>query len=355
MANQVLYGFLQLKDKWSEVIAGGLVDTVADAVARSVAYHNELMNDMISLWVSPTTRSRVRYQQIGQARLQPLDEDGRARPIKPKGYYDVGFPILNAGTAWGANFVTREQMTVDDANRITALMTIADRAWVRDQILAALLSNGTWTYTDPLEGAITIQPIANGDAVTFDNRNGTSAADTHQLAQAAAILDASDPFPSIYTELTEHPENTGEVIAFIPSNLVAAVQALTGFHQTGDPNIIPGNASDRLAGTITTAAPGTLFGYHDAKVWLFEWAQLPSNYIIATTTGGEPTLGMRQHPQASLQGFVQIPDDRNNHPYYERQYARWCGFGAWNRVGSLVYRIGNASYAVPAGYDTPIP
>lgn len=349
------YGFINLKHLYTERLNDSTVPYVTDAIAASVAEHNRQIDALLGLFALSTDEYKVRYAQLGANRLQPLDENGRARPVVPAGYYDVAFPIRDAGTAWGATFKARELMTVADADRITGMMTNGDAVWVRDQLMAALFAAATYTYTDDAYGALTVQPLANGDTVTYLRAGSmTASTDTHQLAQAATIADANDPYTAIYSELTEHPENSGDVVVLIASDLVATTKALTGFHQLADPNIELGSGSARLIGTFGTNVPGTLLGYHDAGCWIAEWPSIPSTYMIATMTGGERPLAMRQYPAASLQGFVQVPDDRNNHPFYERQYVRYAGFGAWNRVGALTYRIGNGTYAVPTGYTPPI-
>lgn len=355
MANQVLYGFRNLKDQFSERVTSINAQVITTAIAESVAEHNRQMDALIAMFCTRTTKSTIRYQQIGTARLQPLDENGRARPIKPAGYYDLAFPIRDAGSAWGANFKTKEKMTVEDANRITALMNNADKIWLRDQILAALFASATYPYSDPQDGSLTVQPLANGDTVTYQ-RNGstTLSVDTHQLADSNSISDSHDPFQTIYDELKEHPENQGDVVVMIPTNLKSAITGLTGFHPMSDPNLQVGSTTAVVSGNLGMATPGQVLGYHDDKAWIVEWKALPDNYMIATTTQAEPPLAMREEPETSLQGFIQVPDPRNDHPYYEQQYVRYAGFGAWNRVGAVTFLSGTGSYAVPTGYTPPI-
>ena len=250
---------------------------------------------------------------------------------------------------------TRAKMTVADANRLTAFMLAGDRVWVRDQILAALFETTAYNYIDPQYGTLSVQPLANGDAVAYDRNGGAPAVDTHQLFHNNDIVDLADPFPAIREELMEHPENSGEVLALMPSSRRAEIEALTGFHKVADPNIAQSIASDRLVGSLGVSVPGEVIGYHDAGVWIAEWKSLPADYGIAVTTGGEPALAMREEPERSLQGFYQVPEDRNDHPFYERQWARHAGFGAWNRVGALVIEIDDSSYGIPSGYNAPIP
>jgi hypothetical protein len=289
--------------------------------------------------------------------LQPLDENGRARPVLPGGYYDVAFPIRDAGTAWGTTFKAKELMTVEDAARATAMMLEGDMIWMRDQLLAALFTNTTYTHADEQFGNLTIQPLAiTSDGVTYQRRGSLAAAtDEHFLFLNDTIDDSADVFPTIVDELKEHPENSGEVIVLLSSSLVASVKALTSFHQAADPNITYGNASDRLTGSFGGQVPGTLLGYHDAGAWIAEWPSIPSGYLIAVMTQGPRPLAMRQYDASSLQGFIEVPDQRIDHPFYERQYVRYAGFGAYNRVGAVVMEINDSAYGIPSGMTAPIP
>jgi hypothetical protein len=247
-------------------------------------------------------------------------------------------------------------MTVQEANEITASMLTADLRWIRDHTLAALFANASWTFSDPEHGDLSILGLANGDSVVYQLMNGADVGvtDTHYLAQADAIDDTHDPYPTIHDELLEHPENGGEVVALIPTGLKAATKGLASFTPEADPNVRPGSATPTLVGNLDVPVPGKVFGYHDDGVWLVEWRSLPANYIIGVATQGDRALAYREEPEAELQGFRQVAT-REDHPFWESQWRRTAGFGARNRVGAVVYRIGNASYAVPTGYDSPLP
>ncbi len=38
----------------------------------------------------------------------------------------------------------------------------------------------------------------------------------------------------------------------------------------------------------------------------------------------------------------------------EYRFIRFAGFGAYNRVGAIAFRIGDPAYAIPTGYTTPV-
>jgi hypothetical protein len=357
MANQLLYGFIQLKDLAARRVTEIGVQVVNDAINQAVAEHNRQIQAIIALFAVRTTEFKEKFNTPTAARLQPLDENGRARPIKPFGQYGVSYPLQDGGTAWGATYKAREKMTVQEANDITAALTSADVRWLRDHILAALFTNVSWTFNDPIHDALTVQGLANNDAVQYLVQAGadTGATDNHYLAQAAAIADATNPFPVIYQELKEHPENDGEFVVFIPTNLKTSVTGLANFYPVQDPNIREGVGVSVLSGTLgipLPSGPGSLLGYVDG-CWIVEWKSLPDNYMVGITVGGERPLKMREDDVASLQGFRKVAE-RNDHPFYESQYLRTAGFGAFNRVGAVVMRIGSGSYAIPTNYTSPM-
>lgn len=356
MANQVLYGFHNMRDLLSQRVTDSNVAEVNKAIDDTLAEHNRSLDALLALFCKKTTDPSVRYKSATAKRLQPLDEIGRALPTKRAGYYTAGFPIQDAGDAFGVDFVTRTKMTVQEVNDWLNTTLIADKRWMRDHILAALYTNVDWTFPDQLVGDLTVHPLANGDSVVYNVQTGADVGATaqHYVGQAAAIADATNPYPTLYSLLISKPENSGDVIALIPTGLRATTEALATFTTAADPNITPGNASDTLTGTLGAAVPGKLIGYETSGVWIVEWPALPANYVIAVTTEGERPLAMREHAETELQGFKRVAD-RNDYPWYESQYVRRAGFGGWNRVGAAVMRISNATYAIPTNFTAPMP
>lgn len=355
MANSLLYGFYQLKDLANQRAIETRRDVLQAAIVNSVAEHNREINAMLALFAAPITDYQLRFQTPTNNRLQPGDENSRALPVKFSGY-NVAFPIQKGDTAWGTNFITRQKMTVQDVNDNVANMLNGDVNWMRDHMLAALFYNGAgWTFPDPQYGDLTIQGLANGDTVTYLKTGAAAAIDTHQLATASAIADATNPYPTIYAELAEHPENQGsDYVVFIASDLVATTTALADFAPVVDTNVRPAANDIAAIGNPGFAVPGSarLLG-RTSSMWIYEWGWVPSGYMIALATDGPRPLAMRQDPEPELQGFV-AADPRSDFPYSENQYFRRAGFGAWNRVGAVIQRIGNGSYAIPTSYGSPM-
>lgn len=362
MPNANEYGLLQLIDLGilnpNQIARAADSELLAGGILYDSNQHNADIDALLTAFSVTTTEYSEEIDQHGSARNQPLDENGRSIPIKPGAPYTVGYPIQGSGNAWGANFVTRAQLTVRDLARTLSRMYRGDYLWVRDHVLGALFANASYSFRDPTgKGTLTIRGLANSDTTTYYSANsGENAADTHYLAQAAAISDAANPYPVIRTELTEHPDNGETVVAFIPTALATTTRALADFNGLNvNPNLLLGTNERRLSSTLDITLPprANVIGQMDDGTWIVEWSDLPADIIVAITIDGEKALARRQFPQENLQGF-RPADIREDHPFWEEQWHRWEGYAVRNRVGAVVYRVGNAAYAVPANMGMPM-
>lgn len=351
MANSTAYGFLKYADMFAELVQTNL-PIVQTAIQESIEIYQQELATLTGILVEPVTDYSLRYQLPGTGTLQPMDEFGNPLPVIPAGYYDVAFPIQGGGIAWGNDRISRELMTIEQANRFTLTVQHADMDWMVRHILAAIFTNTTWTYTDKRYGVLTIQPLANGDAVVYGRSNGTSSADDHYLAQAAAIADATNPYPVIYSELTEHPGNTGPFVSYIGTDLKATTMALATFVDISDPDITAGTNTPTVTGGVPSVIGGNIIGKADG-MWIAEWQRMPTAKILSVAQGADPVVGMRQYPAASLQGlFPEFQDvDGNRHL---QKFLRYAGFGVKNRVGAVVYQVSDASYDIPAAFLAPL-
>lgn len=354
MANSAAYGFVGLKDQFANRITVVGVETVTTAIEESIAEYQREQAALLQIFVQKVTFAKKRYKLPSGTTLQPLDQWGNPLPKQPSGNYEVALPIQGGGTAWGDNRVTRAKMTVDDANEFTWMVMTDDMDWVVRHVLAAIFTNTTWTYEDPNDeiGDLTIQPLANGDSVVYTRKGGSSSADDHYLAQASSIDDSNNPFPTIKNELMEHPSNKGDIVSYVPTNLVDDIKALTNFIPVEDIDVTPGIGSDTLNRVIDQGVGDEVLGKVDG-VWVVEWKRLPDNYIVSFATGADPVVGMREYEEPELQGlFPEFQNVDGNRQLYK--FIRYAGFGILNRVGACVMRIGNGSYAIPSGYTAPL-
>jgi hypothetical protein len=307
MANALLYGFMQLKDLLTTRAIELDPDLMISAITMTQQQHDAEVNAILNLFSEPQTVEQLKFNGAAVTRNQPMDQNARPLPIKPAAPYTVGFPIWTSGNAWGANFITNAKMTVQQVNNLISNLIYGDFAWLRDQVLGALFNNTSYTFKDPIVGDIPVKGLANGDTVNYvisTSGADSLAADTHYLAQASAIGTSTNPFPTIYTELTEHPENGTEVICFINSAEAALVSALPNFVPVSSSMIEPASTAARLIGTPGVVLPGRakLLGATD-NCWIVQWNAIPATYVLGIAVGGAPPLVRRIDPEPELQGF----------------------------------------------------
>lgn len=358
----VKYGVIGAAEAQSELVTTIGVSVVMADIMEATQEHNRQIDQLVGSVAQRTTDHQIRFKQISSGTLQPLDDYGNPKPTFEDGYYDIALPLKGAGAAWGDNRVSRSLMTVGDAARQTMKVLRDDADWMRRHILAAWFTDATYTYSDDTYGNLTVQPLANGDTVTYVRRDGTASTDNHFLAQENTISDSDNPFSTIYKELDEHPSNSGPYICWIPTNLTDEVEALTDLIEPDDPSLIISENNTRLRVSIdpdvTEYGQGPIvFGQRYMGrvngVHVVEWSSLPDNYLVAHATGAGPFLGWREYPAAQLQGlFTEMHDVDGNTMI--RRWLRYCGFGAMNRIAALAMRIGNDTYAEPTGYTAPL-
>lgn len=353
----LIYGFHRLADIAARRAMDVDVAVINTAISEANGNYNEMLDSLISLLVQKTTEYKTKYRGATGGRLQPLDENGRARPRKAISEYEVALPIWNAGDAWGANYLTNAKLTVQDVNDTLDQMQMRDRQWLIDQILSALFADDNFTFVDDDHGDLTVKPLANGDADLYLPSGGTALATANHLhAQANAIADGADnPFPTIRGMLRGFRDTAGQLVALSSTSLRASIEGLATFRERSDPNLsVAPNTQSLIANLAAMLPPNAeLFGYADG-VFQVEWPNIPSGFGFATSTGGERPIAMREDEVESLRGFREI-GMREDIPWFEHQYHRRAGFGAWNRVGAVAYKIGAGTYDPPTGYAPPLP
>lgn len=341
-------------------------EALLDAQTTNLAQHNADNARIFGIFGDFTTMNQASVKTGNSGiRLQPLDEHGRPRPIKGRGFYYPGFPLWKAGTAAGYTFWTAEQMTVQDYADSFDTMLEADTVWCRDQVLAPFFYNGAgFTYADPAQNEnVTVYGLANGDTVTFDKNTG-AATDDHYSAQANALGAGSDnPMDTIYTELVEHPGNAGSrIVAFINTAQRAAMEALAGFAPVQrliiEPTLAAGSAAtDPLfAPSLNLPLPSTMehIGTHGSTA-VVVWQNMPANYMLTLAVDARvKALGIRQYKQPRLQGLINLGEPMSRFPYQQDNWVRALGAGAKNRTAAHIHRFGNGTYAVPTGFTFPV-
>lgn len=302
------------------------------------------------------TDATIGYNFVGEGELQGVDEWGRPDPIRFPAPAQRWFPIRMAQASIGLNWVLSQKMTVQEVNDRLVTMFAADAKWMRRQLLAALFTNTAYNFADPQFGTVSIAGLANGDGELYVRETtGVASADTHHIGSATGTFAEAD-LTTIRTKLVEHPENGGQqaqVCVFLGTTPALAAQGFANHVDNPDQNVTTGLGEVAVTRDPFANQPGQPIGYNRAaRVFLRQWDRLPDNYGVGITNVGDQPLRMREDEEASLRGFGEIPG-RTDMPYLIRTWSRRAGFGGWNRVGAVVMRTNNTTYAIPSGYSAP--
>ena len=355
-----IFGILGLNDT-ERVFANTVGQAVVyDGIAQLVQRYNDELNAALAVFVEEQTENfKERYKLPGGGRLQRRGGYAASAAVKAYGGYDVAYPLEDFGAQLADSDVALAYMTLQDINRHLDTIFAQDANTVRFELLKALLNNTQDTFVDPLHGSLTIEPLANGDTVTYPPALGseTEATDNHYLESgyaASAISDTNNPFATIRDELEEHfgaVQAGANIAAFINTAQVTKTEALTDYVDLTDRFIEPGQDAATLF-NLPGRMPGRLIGRTNG-CWVFEWRWIPSAYIVAVDIDAPKPLKMRTDPaNTGLPRGLALVAREEKYPLESAHYRHRFGVGAGNRLNGVVMELGTGgSYSIPSGYS----
>lgn len=356
-----IFGALGLNDTDRVFQATAGQDVIYDAINAYVNRVNADLAAQSQIFVAGSTENyKLRYKSVGGGRLQRRGLQARPGHVKVTGQWDVAFPLEDFGAAIGGDDVSMAYMTVGDLDRHISTVVTQNVNTYRHEMLSAILNNTQDTFIDPHWGTLSIEPLANGDAVTYPPKLGSEseATDDHYLEAgyiATAISDSNNPYETGVEELLEHfGEMTGgdNVLALINPAEAPETQDLTDFESVPDNFIVVGdnvNVPQRLP-----SAPGKIIGRMTGTgaCWVSQWRWVPAGYMIFVHLEEEAPLMVRTDPaDTGLGTGLQLVATDNQYPFESSFWRHRFGFGAANRLNGVVIELANGgSYTVPSGY-----
>jgi len=355
-----IYGVLGVADTERIFLNTLGQNVVYDAVNEYMAMHNAELAQTLGVFVGETTTDfKRRYFLPGGGRLQNMGFAPQSAPAaaKTSGSWDVAFPLNEWGAALAGTRISYAYATVQDLAREVDGIRARDVATVRFEILNALLGSTQTTFVDPINGSLSIEPLANSDSVVYPPVLGseTEATENHYLSAGyavSAISDTNDPYATIVSELEEHfgaPTGGSSIVTFIPPDVTAKTQALTDFVAVTHQNIQPGDDISTVLG-LPAGMPGRVLG-HVSGSWVVEWRYLPATYVIAIHMDAPPPLTMRVDPSyTGLGSGLQLVSTNSKYPFTESFYSHRFGVACGNRLNGVAMLISAAGWSVPTGY-----
>lgn len=357
----LVYGLHDMEEYADRSVASVGYQEVTAGVQEWLRAYTDVTNRFLaatmetnSAWnTSPIARTRLPYV----VDYQLVDEDGKADPVTQYLTYEIGLPLYRRELADGYSWERSLIRTVQDVSDFLNQVQQADSRFFRAMAKQALLYKTAWTFNSNEEdvnvpATIPVLPLANGDTQTYPKKNGTLSVANHYIAQAAAIADATDPFPVIAALHKGYATSLRpDLVSFVPTNVVAEVRGLTDMYLVEPTRFVtPAQAS----ATLSEAIQGDLYfgdeviGEHSSGVVVVEWSDLPDDYIITMDfSPGKRPLGLRQKAEPELQGLL-ASGELFGHYGNERvnRVRRIAGIGVVNRTAASAYFVeaGDTTY-----------
>lgn len=354
-----IFGLLGLPDTDRSFVSRIGQRAVYDAIQEILARHNQELEAAMSVFVQGTTEDfKFRYKLPGGGYLQRRGGQAQSANVKRTGSWDVALPLEDFGAAIGGDRVTLAYMTVKELDTHIDTITMQDINTVRLEILKALLDSAQYTHEDPINGALSITPLANGDAVVYPPVIGSEveATDNHYLESGyaeSAISNTNNPYTTVRDELEEHfgyPTGGSNIVAFINKSAVPETEALADFDPVNDRFVRPGDNVDQLF-NLPSNIPGRIIGRTNG-VWVAEWNFVPSNYLIAVHLDAPKPLMQRVDPaNTGLPRGLSLISESDQYPLENSHYSHRFGIAVVNRLNGVIMEFGTGgSYTVPSGF-----
>jgi len=339
----------------------------------TVALRNSRRQPLIDLLTFPVTNVIEDVPQIGQEDFEEASEFGVPKGIRPQlTYFSLAYTFkwydLAKRNTWrfladatAAQVEANHQVALDADNRLvfkTVMHTL-----FRNTNRSATINGQSYNVYALYNNDGTVPPEYAGN--TFDGTH------THYLVSGAAGIDSGD-FEAMIEHLRHHgysPANGMQLVALVnPAQSVAirtwrantanangAVALYDFIPASNQPSLIVPN-SDGLLGTIP---PSSFQGFSVigsyGSVLIIEEDYCPAGYVAMIATGGAANLrnpvGIRMHPNASLQGLLLLGGNQTGYPLIESFYTRGLGTGIRQRGGTVIMQIkASGNYDIPALY-----
>lgn len=363
MANVATYGAMTAADALPGYFATAGAQAVWDTTTETLAAYSARVQQSFAPFVErTTTQYMLRYLSAAGGEMQEVDSTndmGQTAEVKGGTSWDVAFPMRGFRDRLGTServlaMLSKEQYD----NRVQAVKN-RYLATYRRQTIQALFRNTSYSYTDPINGTLTVQPLANGDATLYATLDpaGTPATRNNYFGAAAdwtTLADAKNPLPTIVARLRLlfGVETAAQpIVVFLNSAQEAGAETLADFVEVPQIYVSPAAASATLAG-YPRNLPGRVIGKSDGAL-LVAWDQIPSGYLIGIHMAAAPPLIRRVDPPAfgtSPNLVLTNPAGDYDHPMVHWRFETWFGLGVGNRLNGVAYDLTGTT---PGTYTIP--
>lgn len=353
-----IFGLLGLADgdlSYVNTIGQRLVLDAANEYLRVVT---EDANKAYSVFIQQVTDThKERFKLPGGGRLQKRGGRAQSAATKAYGGWDVAYPLEDFGASVAETDISLAYLRLDQLQRHLDTVRIQSINTRRHEILRRFFKNTTDTFVDPRDdvGSLTIQPLANGDTVTYPPVLGSEsdATEDHYLETgyaATSISETNNPVITGRNELEEHfgaPQGFGDIAMFTTATIVPYLESLTDYEQIKDNRIVTGANANQVVNL--PMVPGRVVGRCNG-VWIVEWRWVPANYAMFIDLEADAPFKMRVDLTGTglPQGLTLVAQN-DKYPLMDAQWRDRFGIGTGNRLNGVALEFGSGgTYTIPS-------
>jgi hypothetical protein len=353
VANTQIYAALGVQDTDYAFLRTFGQEVVYDATAQLLGDHNGNTEEMRAFFIEKdTVNHAIKYKLPGTGRLQKRGRMSNTMAVKAAGDWTVQFGLDDFGASIQIDDVSFAYMSLADYDLHLHTVMTADVNTQRYEILHALFNNTARPFTDENWGALTIQPLANGDTVKYPPIVGSE-------VFATAITDANNPIPALVNTLEQHfgtPTGGSLIVVLINNAQTTGVQGLSNFDPVPNRFVEYGaNVSLAMEDLFPDGMPpGRVLGETDSAL-IIEWRWMPPGYMAAFHLAAPKPLQRRiDPPETGLGSGLQLIVEDVRSPIWRASWRNRFGVGAANRLNGAIVDLtaagGAGTYSIPAIY-----
>lgn len=345
------YGMLTSFDSDRQFVSTVGQDVVYAAINDLLDRHNKVVNESMAVFVDrQTDLHKMRYLLPIGGEMQTLGQQAPPGAVKRTGSYDVALPLVGIGDRLAGDRVDLGYLTAGQLEKQIKSILDRNRNSVRRDLLASIFINTSRTFADPIWGNLTIEPLANGDAVVYPPVIGAAAGaiDNHYVTGALTVAN----YQTHLDDLIEHfgwVQGGDNVLCLCNPTDGVTVAAMAGFNAYADRYTNPSDAATWASSFPN--APGITIGRLLGS-WVNEWAWIPEDYLVFVHLDVPAPLYMREDPaDTGLGTGLKLVATDEQYPITNSFYEHRYGFGVANRLNAVVWNVTTGSYSIPSHYD----
>ena len=345
---------------------------------QMLAEYNSQRQTMVDFLVTPVTNPTEIIAQPGQGgEFEEASEYGVPKGIRASvDHYTMGFPFKWYDLAARFTWQFLADATTQQVDAIQAAAIEADSRLVFNSVMRRLFNNQN-SYASINGQAYNVYAFYNGDGTTPPpyRTNTFTGSHTHYITTGTAVVEAQD-LDDLIGLVTEHgytPTQGYRVVVMVNK---AEAQTIRAFRSAasndgvrdathGDWDFIPSQGTpamyleDRVTLLGGPQVSNNLNGLNVigsyGDVLIVQDDYVPAGYLVCFATGGPQNLqnpiGMRQHPNAALQGMRLVKGPNPDYPLIDSYYVRGFGLGIRHRgAGAVLQVTTNETYSPPTTY-----